>query len=99
MAVRINGPVPPGSVGRPTGRPTAKKTEDTAEAGSRAEKVSLSEKEGAIAVAKAASRGVGEVDEAKVARLRAEIQAGEYKPDLKVVAERIIAEAVNFQGG
>ena len=40
----------------------------------------------------------GQVVEAKIARLRAEIQSGQYSPDLKVVAERIIGEAVQFSG-
>lgn len=54
----------------------------------------LSEKDSALSAAKAAGRDVSEVDEAKVAALRAAIAAGDYNPDLKVVAERIIAEAV-----
>ncbi len=95
MAVRINGPVPPRDVGRPGGRSTAKKTEEpTGEVGGRTETVNLSEKDSALSAAKAASRDVSEVDEAKIAALRAAIAAGDYNPDLKVVAERIIAEAV-----
>jgi anti-sigma28 factor (negative regulator of flagellin synthesis) len=41
---------------------------------------------------------VGEVNEARVAELRAKIASGEYRADLKLVAERIIAEAVAFDG-
>ncbi len=95
MAVRINGPVQPGNVGRSNGRATAKKAEEPAGGvGIRGEKVDLSEKESAVSAAKAASKGVSEVDEAKVATLRAAIANGDYSPDLKVVAERIIAEAI-----
>ncbi len=95
MAVRINGPVQPGNVGRSSGRTTAKKKEEpTGEVGSRSEKVDLSERESAISATKAASSGVPEVDEAKIAALRAAIASGDYNPDLKVVAERIIAEAL-----
>jgi flagellar biosynthesis anti-sigma factor FlgM len=43
-----------------------------------------------------ASSGVSEVDEAKVAELREKISRGEYQADLKLVAERIISEAVAF---
>jgi anti-sigma28 factor (negative regulator of flagellin synthesis) len=41
---------------------------------------------------------VGEVDEAKVAEIRNQLASGEYKADLKVVAEKIIAEAVVLSG-
>lgn len=95
MAVRINGPVQPGNVGRSSGRQAAKKTEEPSDGvGVRGETVNLSEKESALSATKAASSGVAEVDEAKIASLRAAIASGDYNPDLKVVAERIIAEAI-----
>ena len=43
-----------------------------------------------------ASQEVSEVNEAKVAELREKISRGEYQADLKLVAERIIAEAMVF---
>ena len=98
MAVRINGPAPLGSVGRPNGRTASKKAEGKqadGDAGA-SEKVSLSEKEAAVSLASRASKSVNEVDEAKVAELRAAIARGEYRADLKIVAERIIAEAMAF---
>jgi negative regulator of flagellin synthesis FlgM len=98
--VKITGQTPQG-VNRPGGRPTAKKGESSTGsaggAGSR-ESVDLSAKEGAVSLVKSASKGVGEVDEAKVAELKAAIANGDYKADLKVVAERIIAEAFQFGG-
>ncbi len=97
MAVRITGPVQPGNVGRPSGRTTAKKTEEAAgESGGHGEKVDLSEKDSALSAARQASAGTPEVDEAKIAALRAAIASGDYNPDLRVVAERIIAEALVF---
>lgn len=98
MAVRINGPVPPGNVGRPQSRPGAKKSEESVSSESRSEKVDLSEKQGALSVAKAATRDVSDVDETKVAELRQKIASGEYRADLRIVAERLIAEAVQFDG-
>ncbi len=99
MAVRINGPVPPGNVGRPQGRPGAKKSEESSGSpGARSEKVDLSDRESALSIAKAASRGVTDVDEARVAEIRQKIASGEYTADLRIVAERIIAETVAFDG-
>jgi flagellar biosynthesis anti-sigma factor FlgM len=99
MAVRISGLVPPGNVGRSQGRPGAKKSEESAEPGaSRGEKVDLGANESAVAAVKDASKGVSDVDEAKVAELRAKIASGEYTADLKLVAERLIAEAMAFSG-
>lgn len=97
MAVKINGPVPPGNVGRPNSRPGVKRAEEGRSAESRSEKVDLSGKEAAVDVVKTASRDVKDVDEAKIARLRAEIQSGQYSADLKVVAEKIISEAVQLK--
>ena len=96
MAVRIKGSVPQGNVGRSTGRPAVKKKEGESRSGAVSEKVDISAKESAVASVMGASSGVSEVDEAKVAELRAKIARGEYHADLKLVAERIIAEAVAF---
>ncbi len=97
MAVRIRSQVTQGNVGRQTGRSSVKKKEGGDKAAP-AERVDLSAKEAAATVAKGASGGVGEVNEARVAELRAKIASGEYRADLKLVAERIIAEAVAFEG-
>jgi anti-sigma28 factor (negative regulator of flagellin synthesis) len=37
---------------------------------------------------------VNDVDEAKVAELRSALARGEYRADLRVVAERVISEAL-----
>lgn len=99
MTVRITGPGPQRDVGRPTSRPPEKKKADGAESGAstaRADSVAISGKEAAVQAVKAAE--VSDVDEAKVAELRAKIASGEYTADLRVVAERIIAEAIAFDG-
>ena len=98
MTVRITGPVPQRDVGRPTGRPTEKKKADGGgeAAATRADSVALSGKEQAVEAVR--SSEVSKVDEAKVAELRAKIASGEYTADLRVVAERIIAEAIAFDG-
>jgi len=97
MGVRINRPVTQGNVGRSTSRPTAKKKEgESAKSASSSDSVALNAKENAVAIARAASSGVNEVDEAKVAEIREKIASGEYHADLKVVAERLIAESVAF---
>jgi flagellar biosynthesis anti-sigma factor FlgM len=97
MAVRIRGQITQGNVGRQTGRSSVKKKEG-GEKAAPSERVELSAKNAAATVAKSAAGGVGEVNEAKVAELRAKIASGEYRADLKLVAERIIAEAVAFDG-
>jgi flagellar biosynthesis anti-sigma factor FlgM len=98
MGVRINRPVLQGNVGRTTNRAAAKK-KDSAEAKSAgSDSVELSAKDNAASIARTASRSVGEVDEAKVAEIRNQLASGEYKADLKVVAEKIIAEAVVLSG-
>lgn len=98
MTVRITGPVPQRDVGRPTSRPTEKKKAEGGgeAAASRGDSVALSGKEQAVEAVR--STGVSSVDEAKVAELRAKIASGEYTADLRVVAERIIAEAIAFDG-
>ena len=96
MGVRINSPVSQGNVSRSTGRPAVKKKEGGGEKASASDSVDLSAKDSAVSIAKEASSGVREVGEAKVAELREQIAKGEYKADLKVVAERIISEAVVF---
>ena len=96
MGVRINSPVSQGNVSRSTGRPAVKKKDGGGEKTSASDSVDLSAKDAAVSIAKQASSGVSEVDEAKVAELREKIANGEYKADLKVVAERIISEAVVF---
>ena len=96
MAVRIKGSVPQGNVSRSTDRPAVKKKEGESRSASVSEKVDISAKESAVSTVLSASRGVSEVDEAKVAELREKISSGEYQADLKVVAERIIEEAVAF---
>jgi flagellar biosynthesis anti-sigma factor FlgM len=96
MAVRIKGSVPQGNVGRSTNRPAVKKKEGETRSQSVSTKVDFSAREAAVASVVDASRDVSEVDEAKVAELREKISRGEYKADLNVVAERIIAEAVAF---
>ncbi|MEE2787572.1 MAG: flagellar biosynthesis anti-sigma factor FlgM [Myxococcota bacterium] len=96
MGVRINSPVSQGNVSRSTGRQAVKKKEGGGEKTNASDSVDLSAKDSAVSIAKEASSGVREVDEAKVAELREQIAKGEYKADLKVVAERIISEAVVF---
>jgi flagellar biosynthesis anti-sigma factor FlgM len=96
MGVRINSPVSQGNVSRTTSRPAVKKKDDGGEKTSASDSVDLSAKDAAVSIAKQASSGVSEVDEAKVAELREKIANGEYNADLKVVAERIISEAVVF---
>ena len=96
MGVRINSPVSQGNVNRTTGRQAVKKKDGGGEKTSASDSVDLSAKDTAVSIAKQASSGVSEVDEAKVAELREKIASGEYKADLKVVAERIISEAVVF---
>lgn len=99
MTVRITGPVPQRDVSRPSGRTAEKKKADGPEAGAasgRGDSVALSGKEQATQVVSSAE--VSDVDEARVAELRAKIASGEYTADLRVVAERIIAEAIAFSG-
>lgn len=98
MTVRISGPLPQGNVGRPTNRPTdKKKAEGGGEVASRSDSVAISGKDSAISAVQSAE--VSDVDESKVAELRAKIASGEYRADMKLVAERIIAEAIAFSGG
>jgi flagellar biosynthesis anti-sigma factor FlgM len=92
MAVRIQGPVPQGNVGRSTNRTAAKKKEAGDEKTGSSERVDLSAREAAVSAVQSSS--VNEVDEAKVAELREKIASGEYQSDLKLVAERLIAEAI-----
>lgn len=94
MAVRINGPVPQGSVGRPKGRPAEKKYEGGEATATRSDSVAISSNQKAIEAVR--STEVKDVDEAKIAELRAKIASGEYTADLRLVAERIIAESVLF---
>ncbi len=95
MSVRITGPVPPGSVGRPQGRVGAKKTDESGSSADRGEKVELSQASAAaVATVKEAVRDLPDVDEARIAELREKIARGEYRADLRVVAERMIAEAL-----
>ncbi|MGB0646503.1 MAG: flagellar biosynthesis anti-sigma factor FlgM [Bradymonadia bacterium] len=96
MAVRIKGSVPQGNVGRSSNRPAVKKKEGESRSESASAKVDISAKDTAVSAVMDASRGVSEVDEAKVAELREKLSRGEYQADLKVVAERIISEAVAF---
>jgi flagellar biosynthesis anti-sigma factor FlgM len=98
MGVRINRPVLQGNVGRSANRPAVKKKDgaDAKSAGS--DSVELSAKDNAVSIARTASRSVNEVDEAKVAEIKAKVASGEYQADLKVVAEKIITEAVVLSG-
>ena len=96
MTVRIRGSVPQGNISRSSDRPAVKKKEGESRSASVSAKVDISAKESAVSTVMSASRDVSEVDEAKVAELRDKISRGEYKADLKLVAERIIAEAVAF---
>ena len=96
MAVRIRSTVPQGNVNRSASRSTAKKESGGSEKAGASERVDLSGRQAAVSIARSASSSVNEVDETKVAELRAKIASGEYNADLKVVAERIIAEAVAF---
>ena len=98
MGVRINRPVLQGNVGRANNRAAAKKKDNLEAKASGADSVDLSAKDNAISVARSASRSVSEVDEAKVAELKAQIASGDYQADLKVVAEKIISEAVAVSG-
>jgi anti-sigma28 factor (negative regulator of flagellin synthesis) len=97
MVVRITGQGPLGTVGRQTDRSPVKKNEG-GEKAAPAERVELSAKDAAGAAAKSAASGVDAASKANVAELRAKIASGEYRADLKLVAERIIAEAVAFDG-
>ena len=98
--VKINNQVPPGNVGRPAGRPAARKAEGKGAEGAASEgdKVKLSGNGEAMSIAKAAAKNVNEVDEAKVAELRNALARGEYRADLRIVAERVINEALQTSG-
>jgi flagellar biosynthesis anti-sigma factor FlgM len=93
--VKINNQVPPGSVGRPAGRPATRKAEGKGADGvsSESDKVKVGNGE-AMSIARAAASSVNDVDEAKVAELRSALARGEYRADLRVVAERVINEAL-----
>lgn len=95
--VKINHQVPPGSVGRPSGRPATRKAEGKGAEGvsSESDKVKVGDSEVASKVRSAASH-VGDVDEAKVAELRGALARGEYRADLRLVAERVINEALQL---
>ncbi len=93
MAMKINGPGMPGSVAR-SQRPAAKKAEEADTQAGAVDKVEVSGKEEAAQAAKAAK--VPEVDRAKVAALRAAIRSGDYSPNLKLVAERMINESITL---
>ena len=95
--VKINNQVSPGSIGRPGGRPASRKAENTSEGvpGS-GDQDKLTANEQAVSVARLAARNVSDVDEAKVAELRDALARGEYKADMRVVAERVINEAMQF---
>ena len=98
MGVRINRPVLQGNVGRTANRAAAKKKDSAETKSAGSDSVELSAKDNAASIARTASRSVSEVDEAKVAEIKAQLASGEYKADLKVVAEKIIAEAVVLSG-
>ena len=95
--VKINNQVPPGSVARPAGRPAARKAEGKGADGvsSESDKVKVGNGE-AMATARAAASNVSDVDEAKVAELRSALARGEYRADLRLVAERVINEALQM---
>lgn len=95
--VKINNQVPPGSVGRPAGRPAARKAEGKGAEGvaSEGDKVKVGDGE-AMSTARAAASNVSDVDEAKVAELRSALARGEYRADLRLVAERVINEALQM---
>lgn len=97
--VKINNQVPPGNVGRPAGRPATRKSEGKGAEGaaSASDKVQLGN-ESAVAITRAAARNVDDVDEAKVAELRNALARGEYRADLRIVAERVINEALQMGG-
>ena len=97
MGMRINRPVSQGNVSRSTGRMAAKKKEQPEAGGGASDSVELSAKENAASIAATASTNV-EVNEAKVAEIKAQIANGEYEADLKTVAEKIISEAVMLSG-
>ncbi|MCK6572148.1 flagellar biosynthesis anti-sigma factor FlgM [Myxococcota bacterium] len=94
--VKVNNQVPLGNVGRPTGRPATRKSEGKGAEGvpSEGDKVKLSGNGEAMSIAKAAASNVNDVDEAKVAELRNALARGEYRADLRIVAERVISEAL-----
>ena len=98
MGVRINRPVLQGNVGRSTSRPTAKKKDSAAASSGGSDSVELSAKDNAVSIARTASSSVSEVNETKVAEIRAKIASGEYQADLKVVAEKMLTEAVALSG-
>ena len=98
MGVRINRPVSQGNVSRSTNRPAAKKKDGASGTAGASDNVALGAKDAAVSIARTASGSVKEVDEAKVAELKAQIASGEYQADLKVVAEKIISEAVALSG-
>lgn len=97
--VKINNQVPPGNVGRPAGRPAARKAEGKSAEGaaSESDKVKVGNGE-AMAIARSAASSVNDVDEAKVAELRSALARGEYRADLRIVAERVINEALQTSG-
>lgn len=58
--------------------------------------VSVSEDARLMNVAMDTMRKTPETREDKVARLKAQIQAGTYSPEGKVIAERMVAEELDF---
>jgi flagellar biosynthesis anti-sigma factor FlgM len=97
--VKINNQVQPGVVGKPSGKPASKKAEGKGESAPlEGDRVDIAGGDSA-AIAKSAARNVSDVDEAKVAELRAALSRGEYRADLRIVAERVINEALVFGRG
>jgi len=97
--VKINNQVQPGVVGKPSGKVASKKAEGKSESAAlEGDRVEIAGGDSA-AIAKSAARNVSDVDEAKVAELRSALARGEYRADMRVVAERVINEALVFGKG
>lgn len=61
-----------------------------------AERVNLSQRvQDMQRIRQIASEGVNDIDEAKVARLQAMIDSGEYKVDADAIADRLVDEHLN----
>lgn len=93
MSIRIPGPGAPGNVNAPKARPAPRDTDAPRpeSATEPVDKVAVAGEE--VAAARKIIDETPDVDEAKIAALRAAIRNGTYRLDLGSVAERIIAEA------
>lgn len=79
-----------GAIGAPKNNRRGGKTDGVSS--NVAERVAISSKAKDAAKAQEAARSAPDVDEAKVARLKAAIQGGSYKVDADKIADRLVDE-------